>query len=869
MPPHSNRNSRRRGTAPALAALMLFGILFSVGTTYFYTTATMQRDYQQAINQKLQNQSQAQQSTSQLLVYGVVITSQLLSFYVNNTGTALAVTAWWVMNGTNAAVIQYENSTRLPRILPHYIAQGQSALFNTNISATSLTQTFMIKVVTSSGITGVGSYPNGLASTSALNSNIAQALGSAKMTFSSFTYYDYKSGPPAWDSDNDYEYLCDGGVQCNGGSYILNMNGHSGSLVPEGQNHTNNGCGYCGSAVPIVFSVNITNVDPQQSLLVFNSEANLWVIETCDAGTPTSTCGQTSPVYVFYMINVNSTTGAITTPSPGNFAQVVIPYGVTKTLYFGASYPAESQPFQVMSLYSDDSVIPGNNLAIYGQFAVFLLLPGTKIAPTSIQVYGQNIPFESTIAGDNLGWYSESPESCTGNTYTVFQLQVNNSAFAGNSINQIVLNASAFSSVSASNPSGWSSSVSNGIITWSTTSSMIAPNSYLNFAWSGLSPTLSYAVQDIFPLSIYWSSGAFTVLQSAAGCFVSSNVNFIQPKVVPNGVLYYVPITLTNLQSASVAGGTQVLLNMNWNVFSSYLDNPVDNLLFFDYSGNSLNAWLANGTSNTYTNGLVWLKLNSSGIAALSSITVYMGFYATGTNHLSSSGPFGEAPQLTSTYGQYDDGSKVFLYYNNGQSTAGLNVANGGTVSTSSQANPYGGTTGTLSLTGKGSTSSSSETVAWYNSPVVGDNFIAEGWINIGTNQNGLYAVRGSSSSTTTNYLLGDGWANSAASVVYESGTTNNQLSGSGSRSAGWYWDQAIVSGSSLTMNIYTGAEATGTLSSSTSTTDSTLGAGNQYVGIGTWSGSTSPSYFFGWRIRIDPPSGVMPSQTYGPITPG
>ena len=110
----------------------------------------------------------------------------------------------------------------------------------------------------------------------------------------------------------------------------------------------------------------------------------------------------------------------------------------------------------------------------------------------------------------------------------------------------------------------------------------------------------------------------------------------------------------------------------------SYLDNPVDNVLFFDYSGNSLNAWLANGTANTNTNAILWLKLNSTAIAALSSNTIYMGFYAKGTNHLSASGPFGEAPTAQLTYAQYDDGSKVFIYYNNGVSTSGLNVVNGG-----------------------------------------------------------------------------------------------------------------------------------------------------------------------------------------------
>src|SRR5208283_5042879 len=109
----------RRGTAPALAALILFGILLSVGTTYFYTTVESQRYYQQQIGQVIKNENQVQQSASQLLVYGTVISGQLLSFYVNNTGTAVSISAWWIINGTNAAVIQYENSTNLPHKLPY------------------------------------------------------------------------------------------------------------------------------------------------------------------------------------------------------------------------------------------------------------------------------------------------------------------------------------------------------------------------------------------------------------------------------------------------------------------------------------------------------------------------------------------------------------------------------------------------------------------------------------------------------------------------------------------------------------------------------------------------------------------------------
>jgi len=844
-------------------------MLFTVGFGYFYATTSSQLRGEQAASQAASSQAQKLFATVQLLVYGAVFSNQL-EFYVNNSGTAESIVAYWVLNGTSAQVVQYRNSSTL-NILPYNLNQGQSTNppIDTNISVTSISTTFVIKVLTSSGIVAYGAYPNQYVSAQTLNAEVASGIGSALISFGTFYWYDYLSGPPQQDSDGDFNEICAGGIQCNGGTWQIDIaHPHSGPLVPEGQNHTNDGCGYCGIMDPIVFSVNVTNQDSQQADLVINDQANLWVVETCDAGTPTSHCGVTSPVYVFYAVNMNSA-GVIQSTAKGSFKQIQIPYGVTKTLYFAAAYPLHSHALQEMSLSTDDSTVPGNNLAYYGQFAIFMLLPGTRIPPGQVLVYGQNIPFESTIAGDNIGWYNESPTICTGGQYTPFQLTVNNSWFSGANVSQITLNASSFSSVAAGAPTGWSQSVSSGIITWTNTNvnNLITFGRNLTFTWAGFAPSVNTATQEVFPMAVYWNSGALTELQGASACFVNAGSQYPPPKVVPSGIIHYVPIILTNLQTSPVSGGTPVQLTVNWNSYNAYLDNPVDNVLFFDYSGNSLNAWMESGTSSSSTSSAIWLKLNSSGIQPTTSITVYMGFYAKGTSYLSSSGPFGEAPQLTGTYGQYDDGSSVFLYYNNGKSTAGLNVVNGGTVATSALGNPYGGTSGVLVLTGKGNTGTSSETVAWYTSSVVGDNFTAEGWININTNLNGLFALRGASSATNTNYLMGDGWGGPESSVAYESGTTNNVLSGSGTRSAGWRWDQVSVSGSSFTVSVYSNEPYIGGAQSSTTTTsDNTLGAGNKYVGIGTWAGANSPADFFGWRIRISPPAGTMPSTLFGPL---
>ena len=330
----------------------------------------------------------------------------------------------------------------------------------------------------------------------------------------------------------------------------------------------------------------------------------------------------------------------------------------------------------------------------------------------------------------------------------------------------------------------------------------------------------------------------------------------------------YVVVTFSNTQTSATASPFQQMLTINPSLYASLESTDLGNIRFFQtlsggiFSG-AIDSWLESVSStpaNAATSATFWLSL-PNGIPASSQLSIYMDFSAT----TEFDGIIaGEAPQLSSTYGQYDNGANVFLYYNNGGTTTNLNVENSGTLSVTSETNPYGASTSVLTLTGSGSTTTSQETVAWLTSGLIGDNFIAEGWININTNLNGLFAVRGASSSALTNYIIGDGWTGDAATVVYESGTTNTLLSGSGTRAAGWFWDVATVVGTSLTASIYNEQPYLGgTVSSTTSVSDSTLGAANQYVGIATWSGSTSAAYFYGWRIRSNPPGGIMPTFSF------
>ena len=144
----------------------------------------------------------------------------------------------------------------------------------------------------------------------------------------------------------------------------------------------------------------------------------------------------------------------------------------------------------------------------------------------------------------------------------------------------------------------------------------------------------------------------------------------------PSGVVAFFTFTIQNSQSSAIPGSASVPLYVNWGQYAPYVAGNYQNVEFFDHQVHPLNAWLqTNVGTNGGTTGTVWLQLNSTGIPASTTFTYYIAFYSTATNKFSSSGPWGEAPTLSGTYGQYDDGSHVFPFYDNfaGSSLSGTN----------------------------------------------------------------------------------------------------------------------------------------------------------------------------------------------------
>jgi PKD repeat protein len=227
------------------------------------------------------------------------------------------------------------------------------------------------------------------------------------------------------------------------------------------------------------------------------------------------------------------------------------------------------------------------------------------------------------------------------------------------------------------------------------------------------------------------------------------------------------------------------------------------------------------------------LKL-AVGIPANSSVTIYVGFASTITN-LFNGNTTGEAPQLSPTYGQYDNGNKIFAFYDN---FAGTTLNSKWTL--------YGDQTPSVN-NGLTSTSQGGAAQGYYiktstqSTPLVIE----------------VYAKRNSSSS-----IIGPEFGEIGQNPIvnfdldqidnYYLGPPGNPGITGGSQSVGTMYLISLVLPSTSTEIGLSGYSTI--LSGTTSFTD------NHYVGM-QCGDVASTSVFVQWfRTRVYPPNGVMPS---------
>lgn len=338
-------------------------------------------------------------------------------------------------------------------------------------------------------------------------------------------------------------------------------------------------------------------------------------------------------------------------------------------------------------------------------------------------------------------------------------------------------------------------------------------------------------------LSTTFSTGSVTNIAPAGGCSYSLY------NVASN---YLIPITIDNTQGSPTPSGFQQLVSFDPAAYAQYLAPNLGNIRFYNSTvltaANELYAWNENGTSNLQSNVAFWVKIPTS-IPAGSSINIYMVLEPTTTQY---DGVYwGESPALSATYGQYDNGANVFAFYNNFAGTS-LNT------------NLWTLTTGTVTvdngLTILGSSASTQIT-------------------SVPTFSNGVLEWYGSMSEpSVTGYWPANGWAGSGGANIWMAlgGNTNYQFG------------KAIAGGSAWTASTVTdgtykifGIWNDGTTSHYymnqvlEATTYPQMSTSNnvQFQNGASSSGGGSTLSVTWVRVRLSPPSGVMPTVTFGGIS--
>jgi len=138
---------------------------------------------------------------------------------------------------------------------------------------------------------------------------------------------------------------------------------------------------------------------------------------------------------------------------------------------------------------------------------------------------------------------------------------------------------------------------------------------------------------------------------------------FTEGAIAPAGIKHKVRISLVNQEPEAVPGPFQQMLVVDSSRYVSAEAPNLENVEFFDEHGRILRSWMESGNSSVASRTIYWIQL-TEGIPASTVLNIYMGFADQEQNLLNTT-TTGEAPGLSSSYGQYDDGNAVFLHYAN------------------------------------------------------------------------------------------------------------------------------------------------------------------------------------------------------------
>jgi hypothetical protein len=374
--------------------------------------------------------------------------------------------------------------------------------------------------------------------------------------------------------------------------------------------------------------------------------------------------------------------------------------------------------------------------------------------------------------------------------------------------------------------------------------SMALPQSYLGL---GNSTLPGAAVFDNSQNSMITASniafGGSSTVRSGPAC------GNVPPSIAPL-ILTCIPINITNTQGIATPVNFQQLLPVPIALFSGLAGNVV---VYNSISGALMPAWVESGS-------VIWVNLLGNTIAASSSANgiYYFGFGSPSTNFLISGNNIGEAPQLSPTYAQYDNGNSVFNFYDNfAGNTLNANIwqVNNGIGGTDSVSNYI-----TLSVGsgGTGANDISIITKTAYAYPSIFEAMTLSAW------SSGATPIIGES--TSTNALSGaEGWNYPSYDADYSNGDMRIEYVTKSTRNLAGTYAYAQTAGEVDGIAwVSTGNEVAyvneNPVINSIDTTVSPVSNYHYYLGVD----PHQLAYSWQWaRARAYPPNGIMPTVTY------
>ncbi|MGA2876329.1 MAG: hypothetical protein ABSE82_12415 [Nitrososphaerales archaeon] len=392
-----------------------------------------------------------------------------------------------------------------------------------------------------------------------------------------------------------------------------------------------------------------------------------------------------------------------------------------------------------------------------------------------------------------------------------------------------------------------------------------------------------------------YATGAFDTSTSNISSLLVNSGNKVAEKLkvvqssfnttsYPGTATQYAMFTLTNSQTSATPSPFQQMFTMNPSLYTSYEATDLGNIRFYlglsNYAFSTpVDSWMESVSSppaNLATSATFWLNL-PSGIPASSGVNVYMDFQSVSTEFDGVAA--GEAPQLSTTYGQYDNGALVFTQYG-GASWSGFTFQSG----TWTHPNGYLQQTGT---TASGGTAGGAAALIESASYSVSSSYVLEMAFNYTTHATARVGIvadatpigtAGSGTADTSAYrFVGQQNNNGPGFVSFVNDqivwVANNAYQGAVSTS---YSMQVTDAAGSWSGNLYSGYSVTGSvlasLASTAYTTANQQGATSGYVGISagyynTTAVISNPINVQWFRMRAYPPNGAMPTASSGSVS--